>query len=223
MKLLVIWIINPVAYISMPFGKKRTQPKQPKQSKKPKQPIQTLLDLQTRFNTLGLYRPERYIWRCKARLQKYMEDCMCGDSPRIWDKPPTPVFFTYMGDQPSALPTYPPFPLLGSPIITKDMSAVGSATEMVKWSQSLQGGQAAVSSPIAGWNSPSMQGGQAAVSSPIAGWNSPSMQGGQAEDSIPMPRSDSNTTAQLPVDCVSSPTSPGWKVPLYAEWPNCTF
>ena len=171
-----------VAYISMPIGKKRTQ------SKQAKQPTQTLLNLQTRFNTLGLYRPKIYIWRCKARLQKYMEEYMRGGSPRIWDKPRTPVFFPYMNDQPSAFPTYPPFPLLGS--------------------------------PMSGWNSSSLQGGQAAVSSPIAGWNSPSMQGGQAAVSSPMPRADSHMTSQLPVDWVSSPTSPGWKVPRYAKWPN---
>ena len=143
----------------MPIGKKRTQPKQ---SKKPKQPKETLLELQKRFNTLGLYRPKRYIWRCKARLQKYMEDYMRGGSPRIWDNPPMPVFFPY-----------PIFPLLGSPRITEDMSAEGSATEMLQWSQSLQGGPTVVSSPMSGWDSPSLQGGPDAVSSPIFGWNSP--------------------------------------------------
>ena len=113
---------------------------------------------------------------------------MRGGSPRIWDKPRTPVFFPYMDEQLSAFPTYTPFPLLGSP--------------MSGWnSSSLQGGKAVVSSPMAGCDSPSLQGGQAAVSSPISGWDSP-------------------MAAQRPVDWASSPTSPVWKVPRYAKWPN---
>ena len=223
MKILIIWIINLLPTFSMPIGKK---------------PKQTLLDVQAHFKTLCLQRPKRAIWRCKARLLKYMEDCMSALSPRIffgknsplWDIPFTPMLGQ---DTPTsgsaAIPTFSSLCHLEATVpssdqmITEDLSAEGIATGMWQWSQNQQGGPAAVSSPIAGCDFPSLQGGQAAVGSPMSGWDSPSLQGGQAAVSSLMPGWDSPMAGQLPVDWVSSPTSPGCKVPPYAVWPNGSF
>ena len=191
----------------MPIGKKRIQPKQ------------TLLDVQAHFKTLCLQRPKRAIWRCKARLLKYMEDCMSALSPRIffggnsplWDIPFAPMLGQ---DTPTsgsaAIPTLASLCHLEATVpssdqmITEDLSAEGIASGMEQESQNLQGEQAVVGSTMPGCDPSSLQGGQAAVSSSMPGWDSP-------------------MAVQWPVDWASSPTSPGCKVHPYAEWPNCTF
>jgi hypothetical protein len=192
-----------------------------------KKPTQTLLEMQAQFKTLCFQRPKRAIWRCKARLLKYMEDCMSALSPRIffgenspfWERPFTPTDVSESIHTFASLchseETNPP----SDQMITEDQSAEGITSGIGQESQNLQGGQAAVSSPMAGWDSSSLQGGQAAVSSPMAGWNSSSLQGGQAAVSSPMAGWNSPMAGQWPLDWATSPTSPGWNIPQYAEWP----
>ena len=111
-------------------------------------------------------------------------------------------------------------PLSDNPIITDYVSREGITPKMDTESPSPQGEQAVVGSTMPGWDSSSLQGGLAAVSSTMPGWDSSSLQGGLAAVSSPMPGWNSPMAGQLPVDWASSPTSPGWKVPQYTEWPN---
>lgn len=174
-----------------------------------KKPKQTLLDVQAHFNTLGLNPPNWKIWRCKARLLVYINECMSAFSPRIffgtnsplWDGPFTPLVSQHAPTcMSAAILTFAS--LCQSEKQSESVFfAYGSPRMTGLKSPSLQGGKAVVSSPMADCDSPSLQGGQAAISSPISGWDSP-------------------MAAQRPVDWASSPTSPGWKVPLYAKWPK---
>ncbi|NDH69443.1 MAG: hypothetical protein EBY22_16415 [Gammaproteobacteria bacterium] len=110
-----------------------------------------------------------------------------------------------------------------TPMITVDFSAEGITAEMGLKSQNLKGEQAVVGNTMPGLDSSSLQGGQAAVSSPMPGWDSSNLLGGQAAVSSPMAGWNSPMAGQWPLDWATSPTSPGCKVPPYAEWPNCTF
>jgi len=148
-----------------------------------------------------------------------MNECMSAFSPRIffdptspfWDRPFTPMLGQYTPTGWSAdMPTFAslcnsevPIPP-SDPMMAVDLSAEGITSEMGLKSQSQRGEQAVAGSPMPGWDSSNLLGGQAAVSSPMAGWNSP-------------------MAGQWPLDWATSPTSPGCKVPPYAEWPNCTF